>query len=114
MIRGFDGDRVLVLQDGNRVGGLGFESGDHAEPVDVLTVEKVEIVKGPATLLYGSSAIGGVVNTISGHDSAHPGLNGYVTGIGSTNGPLGGGSGGFEYGRDKWLIWGSGGIVILL
>jgi iron complex outermembrane receptor protein len=109
VIRGFDGDRVLVLQDGNRVGGLGFESGDHAEPVDVLTVEKVEIVKGPATLLYGSSAIGGVVNTISGHDSAHPGLNGYVTGIGSTNGPLGGGSGGFEYGRNKWLVWGTGG-----
>jgi len=109
VIRGFDGDRVLVLQDGNRIGGLGFESGDHAEPVDVLTIEKVEIVKGPATLLYGSSAIGGVVNTISGHDSAHKGFNGYVTGIGSTNGPQGGGSGGFEYGTDKWLIWGSGG-----
>jgi iron complex outermembrane recepter protein len=109
VIRGFDGDRVLVLQDGNRIGGLGFESGDHAEPVDVLTVEKVEIVKGPATLLYGSSAIGGVVNTISGHDSPHPGLNGYVTGIGTTNGPQGGGSGGFEYGTDKWLIWGNGG-----
>jgi iron complex outermembrane recepter protein len=109
VIRGFDGDRVLVLQDGNRIGGLGFESGDHAEPVDVLTVEKVEIVKGPATLLYGSSAIGGVVNTISGHDSAHKGFNGYVTGIGSTNGPQGGGSGGFEYGTDRWLIWGNGG-----
>jgi iron complex outermembrane recepter protein len=109
VIRGFDGDRVLVLQDGNRIGGLGFESGDHAEPVDVLTVEKVEIVKGPATLLYGSSAIGGVVNTITGHDSAHPGLNGYVTGIGSTNGPQGGGTGGFEYGKGKWLIWGNGG-----
>jgi iron complex outermembrane recepter protein len=109
VIRGFDGDRVLVLQDGNRIGGLGFESGDHAEPVDVLTVEKVEIVKGPATLLYGSSAIGGVVNTISGHDSAHKGLNGYVTGVGGTNGPQGGGSAGFEYGTDKWLIWGNGG-----
>jgi len=109
VIRGFDGDRVLVLQDGNRIGGLGFESGDHAEPVDVLTVEKVEIVKGPATLLYGSSAIGGVVNTISGHDSAHPGFNGYLTGIGSTNGPQGGGSGGFEYGTGRWLIWGNGG-----
>jgi iron complex outermembrane receptor protein len=108
VIRGFDGDRVLVLQDGNRVGGLGFESGDHAEPVDVLTVERVEIVKGPATLLYGSSAIGGVVNTISGHDSAHKGFNGYVTGLGSTNGPNGGGSGGFEYGTEKWLFWGNG------
>lgn len=109
VIRGFDGDRVLVLQDGNRVGGLGFESGDHAEPVDVLTVEKVEIVKGPATLLYGSSAIGGVVNTVSGHDSAHEGFNGYLTGVGSTNGPQGAGSGGFEYGTGKWLVWGNGG-----
>src|SRR6201988_1737764 len=35
VIRGFDGDRVLVLQDGNRIGGLGFESGDHGEPVNV-------------------------------------------------------------------------------
>lgn len=109
VIRGFDGDRVLVLQDGNRIGGLGFQSGDHAEPVDVLTVERVEIVKGPASLLYGSNAIGGVVNTVSGHDSPHKGLNGYLTGIGSTNGPQGGGSGGIEYGGDRWLTWGNAG-----
>ena len=105
VIRGFDNDRVLVLQDGNRIGGLGFQSGDHAEPVDVLTVERVEIVKGPASLLYGSNAIGGVVNTVSGHDSPHKGLNGYLTGIGSTNGPQGGGSGGIEYGTNRWLTW---------
>jgi iron complex outermembrane recepter protein len=105
VIRGFDGDRVLVLQDGNRVGGLGFESGDHAEPVDVLTAERVEVVKGPATLLYGSNAIGGVVNTISGHDSPHKGLNGYLTGLGSTNSNQGGGSGGIEYGTARWLTW---------
>ena len=97
---------VLILQDGNRVGGLGFESGDHAEPVDVLTVERVEIVKGPATLLYGSNAIGGIVNTVSGHDSPHKGFNSYFTGLGGTNGPSGGGSGGFEFGTDKWLFWG--------
>jgi iron complex outermembrane receptor protein len=109
VIRGFDGDRVLVLQDGNRIGGLGFQSGDHAEPVDVLNVERVEIVKGPASLLYGSNAIGGVVNTISGHDSPHKGLNGYLTGIGSTNGPHGGGSGGIEYGTDRWLVWANAG-----
>ncbi len=109
VIRGFDGDRVLILQDGGRIGGLGFQSGDHAEPVDVLTIEKVEIVKGPATLLYGSNAIGGVVNTISGHDSPHKGLNGYLTGVGGTNGGQGGGSGGFEFGTEHWLIWGNGG-----
>lgn len=109
VIRGFDGDRVLVLQDGGRIGGLGFQSGDHAEPVDVLTVEKVEIVKGPATLLYGSNAIGGVVNTISGHDSPHKGMNGYLTGVGGTNGGQGGGSGGFEFGTEHWLVWGNAG-----
>jgi iron complex outermembrane recepter protein len=107
VIRGFDGDRVLVLQDGNRIGGLGFESGDHAEPIDVLTVEKVEIVKGPATLLYGSNAIGGVVNTVSGHDSPHQGINGYFTGLGSTNSNQAGGSAGVEYGTNRWLMWGN-------
>jgi iron complex outermembrane receptor protein len=109
VIRGFDGDRVLVLQDGNRIGGLGFQSGDHAEPVDVLTSERVEVVKGPATLLYGSNAIGGVVNAISGHDSAHEGVNGYITAIGSTNSDQAGGSSGIEYGTKKWLIWANGG-----
>ena len=109
VLRGFDGDRVLVLQDGNRIGGLGFESGDHAEPVNVLTVERVEVVKGPATLLYGSNAIGGVVNAVSGHDTAHEGLNGYITGLGSTNGSQAGGSVGFEYGTKSWLVWANGG-----
>lgn len=109
VIRGFDGDRVLVLQDGNRIGSLGFESGDHAEPIDLLTVERVEVVKGPATLLYGSNAIGGVVNVIEGHDHAHKGVSGYLTALGSTNNSQGGGSGGFEYGTDRWLFWGNGG-----
>ncbi len=109
VIRGFDGDRVLILQDGNRIGGLGFESGDHAEPVDVLTAERIEVVKGPATLLYGSNAVGGVVNSVSGHDSAHPGLNGYLTGVGSSNSRHAGGSGGIEYGKGSWLLWANGG-----
>ena len=110
VIRGFDGDRVLVLQDGNRIGGLGFESGDHAEPVNVLTVERIEIVKGPATLLYGSNAIGGVVNAVSGHDTAHKGVNGYLTGVGSTNSSQAGGSAGVEYGTDEWLLWTNGSV----
>jgi iron complex outermembrane receptor protein len=109
VIRGFDGDRVLVLQDGSRIGGLGFESGDHAEPVNVLTVERIEVVKGPATLLYGSNAIGGVVNTISSHDSPHKGINAFLTGLTSTNSRQVSASGGMEYGTEKWLIWANGG-----
>lgn len=109
VIRGQTGNRVSVLQDGSQVGGLGFQSGDHAEPIDVLTVERIEIVKGPATLLYGSSAIGGVINAISGHDSPHKGMTGYLTGVGGTNGGHGGGSAGFEFGSNRWLVWGNAG-----
>ncbi|HEY2933138.1 MAG TPA: TonB-dependent receptor plug domain-containing protein [Acidobacteriota bacterium] len=109
VLRGFDGDRVLVLQDGNQIGSLGFQSGDHAEPIDVLTVDKLEVVKGPATLLYGSNAIGGVVNAITGHESAHPGTRGYVTGVAGTNNYQAGGSGGVEYGTHDWVVWGNAG-----
>jgi iron complex outermembrane recepter protein len=109
VIRGFDGDRVLVLQDGQRIGALGFQSGDHAEPVDVLSQDRIEVVKGPATLLYGSSAIGGVINAVAGHDDAHPGFRGYVTALGSSNNWQGGGSAGVEYGTEKWLVWANGG-----
>lgn len=109
VIRGFDGDRVKVSADGIGVGSLGSQSGDHSEPVDTLAVERIEVVKGPATLLYGSSAIGGVVNAISGHDEgSHPGFRGYVSGIGGTNNAQGAASGGLEYGIGKWMLWGNG------
>lgn len=109
VIRGFDGDRVMVSNDGVNVGSLASQSGDHSEPVDTLAVERIEIVKGPATLLYGSSAIGGVVNAISGHDEgAHPGFRGYLSGIGGTNNAQGAASGGLEYGVGKWMFWGNG------
>ncbi len=109
VIRGFDGDRVMVSSDGVNVGSLASQSGDHSEPVDTLAVERIEVVKGPATLLYGSSAIGGVVNAISGHDEgAHPGFRGYASGIGGTNNSQGAASGGLEYGFDNWMFWGNG------
>lgn len=106
VIRGFDGDRVKVSTDGVSVGSLASQSGDHSEPVDVLAAERIEVVKGPATLLYGSNAIGGVVNTISGHDEgAHPGVRGYFSTLGSTNSNQAGVSTGVEYGFKNWLLW---------
>ncbi|MFL6373814.1 MAG: TonB-dependent receptor [Pyrinomonadaceae bacterium] len=106
VIRGFDGDRVKVAADGISVGSLASQSGDHAEPVDTLSVERIEVVKGPATLLYGSNAIGGVVNAVSGHDEGeHPGLRAYVSGIGGTNNAQAAVSGGFEYGTGPWMFW---------
>jgi len=110
VIRGFDGDRVLVSTDGVSVGSLAAQSGDHSEPVDTLAVERIEVVKGPATLLYGSNAIGGVINAISGHDEgAHPGFRGYFSGIGGTNNGQGAVSAGLEYGTENWMFWGNGG-----
>ncbi|HMQ03193.1 MAG TPA: TonB-dependent receptor [Pyrinomonadaceae bacterium] len=108
IIRGFDGDRVLVMQDGVRTGSLGSQSGDHGETVDPLNAERIEILKGPATLLYGSNAIGGVVNAIGHHDNhAHDGFRGYFTGVGSTADKQIGASGGLEYGINNWLFRGN-------
>jgi iron complex outermembrane receptor protein len=109
VVRGFDGDRVLVLQEGIGIGGLGFQSGDHAEPIDLLSQDRIEVVKGPATLLYGSNAIGGVVNAISGHRDAHKGARGYFTGLGGSTNNQAGASGGIEFGTENWLFWANGG-----
>ncbi|MGH9873519.1 MAG: TonB-dependent receptor [Pyrinomonadaceae bacterium] len=109
VIRGFDGDRVLVLQDGLRLGGIASQSADEVEPIDVLSLDRVEIVKGPATLLYGSNAMGGVVNGISTNDVYQKGLSGYLTTFGSTNNWQAGGSAGFKYGFRNFLVFGNGG-----
>lgn len=112
VIRGFDGDRVLVMQDGMRTGTLASQSSDHGEPVDVSQLERIEVVRGPATLLYGSNAIGGVVNAISRHDvhqHSSPGVRGFINGTGGSNNGLGGSSAGFELGAGNWQFWASGG-----
>ncbi|MDQ3129265.1 MAG: Plug and carboxypeptidase regulatory-like domain-containing protein, partial [Acidobacteriota bacterium] len=108
VIRGFDGDRVLVLQNGVRVGSIGSGSGDHGEPIDPLSVERLEVVKGPATLLYGSNAIGGVVNAIGQEDDdKHPGLRGAFTALAGTNNKQAGIGGNIEYGYKNWLFFGN-------
>jgi len=105
VIRGFDGDRVLVLQDGARNGSLASQSGDHGEPIDAINLERLEVIKGPATLLYGSNAIGGVVNAVtSDEDEPHSGFRGNFTGLGATNNRQGGASGGLEYGYRNFVF----------
>jgi iron complex outermembrane recepter protein len=64
VIRGQDGDRIRVLSNAGAAldaSGLSF---DHAVPIDPLMVERLEVLRGPAALLYGGSAVGGVVNAI--------------------------------------------------
>ncbi|HET6537204.1 MAG TPA: TonB-dependent receptor [Sphingopyxis sp.] len=64
VLRGFSGDRVQVLTDGIGSIDASNSSADHAVTIDPLTIERVEILRGPAVLLFGSQAIGGAVNMI--------------------------------------------------
>lgn len=64
VIRGMSGDRVLVLEDGHRTGDLSSTAPDHAVGIDPVTARRIEVVRGPAGVLYGSNALGGVINVI--------------------------------------------------
>jgi iron complex outermembrane recepter protein len=81
IIRGLGGDRIVVLEDGQRPGDLSAMSGDHAVTIDPLNASRIEVVRGPMSLLYGSSALGGVVNVVreeiptSRPDRLHASLN---------------------------------------
>ncbi|MHB9879871.1 TonB-dependent receptor [Pacificimonas sp. ICDLI1SI03] len=64
VLRGFQGERVRVLTDGIGTIDASNTSADHGVSIDPLTAERVEVLRGPAVLLYGSQAIGGAVNVI--------------------------------------------------
>jgi iron complex outermembrane receptor protein len=64
ILRGFQGDRIRVLTDGIGSIDVSNTSVDHAVIIDPLLSERIEVLRGPAALLYGSSAVGGVVNVI--------------------------------------------------
>ncbi len=64
MIRGQDGDRIRVLNNAGASLDASSLSFDHAVPIDPLVLERIEVLRGPAALLYGGSAVGGVVNAI--------------------------------------------------
>ena len=66
IIRGLGGDRIRVLTGGVGTIDASVISPDHAVSLDPLLIDRVEIVRGPASLLYGGGAIGGVVNIIDG------------------------------------------------
>src|SRR5262245_11157863 len=65
IIRGLAGARVQMLEDGLDTMDAATVSDDHAVVVDPLVADQVEIFRGPTTLLYGSGAVGGVVNTVT-------------------------------------------------
>jgi iron complex outermembrane receptor protein len=64
VLRGFSGERVRVLEDGIGSIDASGASADHAVTIDPLLTDRIEVLRGPAVLLYGSQAIGGAVNVI--------------------------------------------------
>lgn len=66
VIRGLDGERVRILQNGVNTIDASATSVDHTLTIEPMNVKQVDIVRGPATLMYGNSAVGGVVNVTDG------------------------------------------------
>mgnify|MGYP002784543322 CR=1 FL=1 len=87
VIRGLDGDRIRVLNNAGATLDASALSFDHAVPIDPLVVERIEVLRGPAALLYGGSAIGGVVNAIDNRIPDKP-----VDGVGGALELRGGGA----------------------
>jgi len=106
IIRGLDGDRVAVLEDGQRMGDLSSQSGDHAVPTNPAAARKIEVVRGPATLLYGANAIGGLVNVITDSIPSEKtqGSSGNFTFNYGSNGSAAGGAGDIHVGNGKFAV----------
>jgi iron complex outermembrane receptor protein len=111
VIRGLDGDRVLVLQDGMRMGDLSSQSGDHGVNVNPAAASRLEVVRGPATLLYGANAIGGLVNVVTDEipSDSIAGARGGFTFDASSGAPGGGGAGDITVGNGTVALHVSGG-----
>jgi iron complex outermembrane receptor protein len=111
VIRGLGGDRVLILQDGQRTGDLSMQSADHAVTVNPAAAQRIEVVRGPATLLYGSNAIGGLVNVITDQILTAPlqGTTGTATFDVGTGASETGGAADIRVGNGKFALVAGGG-----
>jgi iron complex outermembrane receptor protein len=87
VVRGIGGDRVRILEAGIGTGDASSTSPDHAVAVEARNASRIEVIRGPATLLYGSSAVGGVVNVLDERIAREPPtqpFSGYVEGLGGS------------------------------
>jgi iron complex outermembrane receptor protein len=112
VVRGLDGDRVLILQDGQRTGDLSSQSGDHGVSLNPASADTIEVVRGPATLLYGANAIGGLVNVITNEIPVRPvnGASGNFTVDLGTAAEESGGAGNVQIGNGRFAVnFGGGG-----
>ena len=108
VIRGQGGARVLMLENGIASMDVSTVSADHAVSIDPNHAEQVEIIKGPATLIYGSAAAAGVVNVVNQRlrEKLDPGLHGNVDASYADNGDERIGRMGLSYGFSDFVVGG--------
>lgn len=108
VIRGMDGDRILILEHGERMGDVSESGAGHSLTMDPLSASRVEVVKGPASLMYGSSALGGVINLMTTDipEEWNMGPTGVLSMQGATMNNMGAGFGRYTYGHEKWATTG--------
>ncbi len=104
-IHGLGYNRVVTLEDGIRQEGQQWGD-EHGIEVDQNSIDRVEIIKGPASLTYGSDAIGGVVNMITAQPVPDGKILGSVSGIYGTNNGLINGSFKLQ-GNNNGFVWGT-------
>lgn len=111
IIRGLEGDRIRVLQNGLGVLDASAQSADHAVPVDTMVIDSIEVVRGPMSLLYGSSAVGGVVNINTNriHSVYEEGSIKQVQVEGDSSQMAIGAGAKLDYGVDQWMFHFDGG-----
>ena len=64
VIRGMDSNRIKILNNGMEIKDVANMSGDHAVAIDTIAAEQIEIIRGPASVMFGGGAVGGVINII--------------------------------------------------
>lgn len=106
VIRGLGGERVLMLQDGERTGDVSSTSADHAVSIDPISANEIEVARGPAAFAYGSNAVGGVVNVVRNliATSVPSSFTGTANLQGATVNSGLSGSGTFVIPKDDWVV----------
>ena len=108
ILRGFDGPRVRILDSGIQAFDVSETSADHAVALEPLLIDRVEVLRGPSTLLYGGSAIGGAINVV---DKSLPRERAPASGFGGavetrydsvSNGKTSAGH--FSAGNEDWVL----------